>query len=207
MQILAKLFGSQARVKILRLFLMNPVTGFETKDVLERSKVKQPHVRKEISFLESIGLIKKRPFTKETEKSGKIVKKKVQGYFLDASFPYLDSLRTLLLETEFVHKSEIASRFKPAGKIKLLVIAGIFIQDEESRVDLMIVGDNLKRNVLENAIRMLESEIGKELTYAIFDTKDFGYRLSMYDKLVRDVLDFPHEKIIDTTGLALLKQV
>ena len=48
----------------------------------------------------------------------------------------------------------------------------------------------------------MEAEIGSELVYAIFDTKEFTYRLNMYDKLVRDILDFPHEVIFQAKELS-----
>jgi hypothetical protein len=54
---------------------------------------------------------------------------------------------------------------------------------------------------LERAIRDIESEVGKELTYAAFKTDDFIYRLGMYDKFIRDILDYPHEKILDKIGI------
>jgi hypothetical protein len=35
------------------------------------------------------------------------------------------------------------------------------------------------------------------IVIALFDTEEFMYRLKMYDKLLRDVLDYPHEKIVN----------
>ena len=81
--------------------------------------------------------------------------------------------------------------------MSLLLAAGIFINDPKSRLDLLIVGDRLKKGILEKIVKSIEADIGKELSYAVFDNADYVYRLSMYDKLVRDVLDFPHEVIID----------
>jgi len=60
-------------------------------------------------------------------------------------------------------------------------------------VDLLIVGDKMKKGKIEEGVRRLEAEVGTELIYAVFETADFLYRLKMYDKLVRDILDFPHE--------------
>ena len=91
----------------------------------------------------------------------------------------------------------ILKKLKPAGKIKLLIVSGIFLQQSESRADLLIVGDNLNKKILENRIKTIESELGRELTYAIFETKEFTYRLNMYDKLIREILDAPHERIVD----------
>ena len=49
----------------------------------------------------------------------------------------------------------------------------------------------------------MESEIGKELRYAFFDTQEFKYRMSIYDKLVRDILDYPHTVLVDKMGIKL----
>jgi hypothetical protein len=69
-------------------------------------------------------------------------------------------------------------------------------------VDLLIVGDRMKRGKIEKGIRRLEAEIGAELVYAIFETKEFNYRLNMYDKLVRDILDYPHEVLFQAKELS-----
>jgi hypothetical protein len=48
----------------------------------------------------------------------------------------------------------------------------------------------------------MEAEIGGELSYAVFETKEFLYRLNMYDKLVRDILDYPHEVVVQAKELS-----
>lgn len=198
MEILGKLLGGIPRVKIMRLFLLNPETGFEPGDVTERCRVSVAQSRRAIVGLAAMEFITKRSFIKEktNSRSGKVIKKRVQGWFLNPAFPYINELKQLLVEGEFFKHADLAKRFKPAGKIQLLVISGIFIQDSESRLDLLIVGDNLKKNVIQKTITVLESELGKELSYAVFDTADFKYRVSMYDKLLRDVFDYPHEPLI-----------
>ena len=65
----------------------------------------------------------------------------------------------------------------------------------------MIVGDRLKKPLIEGRIKKMESEIGKELRYSIFETPDFQYRVSIYDKLVRDILEFAHRKVVDKIGI------
>ena len=67
---------------------------------------------------------------------------------------------------------------------------------EESRVDILVVGDKINKTSLQNAMQDIESQIGKELSYAVFNTEDFSYRLDICDKLVRDILDYPHRKIL-----------
>ena len=36
----------------------------------------------------------------------------------------------------------------------------------------------------------------------LFETKEFIYRLNMYDKLVRDIIDYPHEVILQAKELS-----
>ena len=108
-----------------------------------------------------------------------------------------EPLRNLLIESGGMHIPDIAARFNSAGKITLFVVSGIFLQDPDRSTDLMIVGDRLDKKAIENEMRKIESEIGKELRYAVFDTPEFMYRLKMYDKLLRDIFDYPHQKVIN----------
>lgn len=182
MEILGKLFGSTARVKLMRLFLLNPSTSFPTAEISKRSRVTVNTLKKELKLLNSVGYIKKRQ----------------KDWIFNASFKYTVELEDLLVNSDSVDNSSLYEVFKKAGKIKLLIAAGIFIKNKDSRVDLLIVGDRLKRAKIEDIIHKLESEIGTELAYAIFDSKEFTYRLNMYDKLIRDILDFPNEVVFQT---------
>jgi hypothetical protein len=47
----------------------------------------------------------------------------------------------------------------------------------------------------------MEAERGKELVYAYLETQDFQYRLGMYDKLIRDILDYPHQVLLDKISI------
>lgn len=194
------LFGSQARVKIMRLFLLNSEDVFENADIVKRSKVTPQVARKELALLLKVGLIRKKSFFKEIPpktKKGKPKKKRIYGLSLNESFELLKPLRNFLINTEPMRKDEISNKFKHVGKVKLLVISGIFIQEMDSRVDLLIVGDNIKKSLIENALQAVEAEVGKEISYAYFDTQEFLYRVDICDKFVRDVVDYPHQKIIN----------
>ena len=206
MDVLAKLFGSEAKVKIMRLFLFNPDQPFSRSGISTRAKVSLPVVRHETTRLRKMGMIKgKRFVVTSTVKRGKkiVLKKKKQGgWMLNATFPYLPAIRNLLIDTVLVKNSDILRRLNAVGRMRLIILAGTFIQDEDSRVDILVVGDNIRISSLESAIRTLESEIGKELRYAAFETADFHYRLGIYDKLIRDILDYPHQKLLDRIGLS-----
>ena len=200
METLGKLFGSHARIKLMRLFLLNSEEVFENKDIVKRSKVTITSVRKEVSLLHRAGFIAKKSQTKMVlpkRKNGKPVKKKIIGWKLNAEYQFLPQLKELLLDTEPLQHKEIANKFKKSGQIKLIVISGMFIKESDSRVDLLVVGDKLNKSSIETALSNIEAEVGKELSYAFFETEEFKYRVGICDKFVLDVLDYPHKKIIN----------
>ena len=211
METLGKLFGSIAKVKIMRLFLSNEETSFDNAEISKRAKISLPILRKELNTLNKAGFIKKRIFYKEIQKKIKktkkkpahikIIKKKVSGWIINEKFSYLDPLQNLLVNMTTFASPEVLKKMNGAGKLKLVLVAGVFIQNLDSRIDILVVGDNIKIGILERAMSILESEVGRELRYVVFDTQDFKYRMNVYDKLVRDVLDFPHQKIINKLGI------
>lgn len=207
MEILSKLFGSGNKVKIMRLFLFNPDNAYLLSELASRTKIKPSHLRKELSLLEIIGLIKVRKATSPTLTQKTKKKKKLQRdslrsrlWCLDQDFFYTDHLRSLFNADFFVSRDELAQKFKNCGRIKLLILSGVFIQEGGERVDMLIVGDNLKKKLIEKTINGIESEIGRELRYTVMDSADFAYRLHSSDKFLRDILDYTHKKIIDKIG-------
>ncbi len=198
METLAKLLGGQTRVKIMRLFLMNSADGFDFAMVRERTKGSSSSVKKDLNHLATLGFLKKKNIMKPVVVKGKAKTKKVAGYVLNADFKYLGQMKELLVGSEFVHKDDLLSRFRKAGKIKFLAVAGVFTNSPESRLDAMIVADKPNTAALDRIMKTLEAEVGKELAYAFFPTKEFIYRAEMYDKLIYDMFDFPHETLLDT---------
>jgi hypothetical protein len=189
MEILEKILGNSARVKIMRLFLLNRGKGFKSADVVKRSRVNADIVRRELKLLASVNFIKKHSATKPE-------------WFFNSSFKYGAEFEDLLVRSDSLNKEKILDNFKKAGRVKLVIISGVFIKNEDSRVDLLIVGDKMKKAKIEEGIRKLEAEIGAELVYAVFETKEFLYRLNMYDKLVRDIIDYPHEVLLEAKELS-----
>ncbi|MDD3694326.1 MAG: hypothetical protein PHC89_02955 [Candidatus Pacebacteria bacterium] len=196
MDLIGKIFGSVHRVKIMRLFLFNETGIFDIDAITKRSRVSKDIARKEINLLLNIGFLKKKTFQKKVEKKTRsktkekvFTKVNTQGWVLDPRFALKKQLKALLIDTDLVAEKEIIKRFKKAGNIKLLILSGIFMKDENRLLDILVVGDKLKIEVLKKEIMILESEIGKELNYAFFETEEFNYRMSMYDKLIRDVTE------------------
>ena len=92
---------------------------------------------------------------------------------------------------------KLTRQMKSLGKVKLAVISGIFLSLENSRTDLLIVADGLQKSKLNRFLADLESELGKPIQHTIMETDEFQYRMDMYDRFLRDILEYPHEKVIN----------
>lgn len=209
MEILGKLFGSNHIIKILRLFLFNPSTTFEYTDILRKTKVPEEIVRVERNMLERIGLIKRRTFFKEIQKKKRnrkyIAKKRVLGWGVNPHFPYLEPLTRFFVDTATIDSSAFLKKIRKAGTPRTVIMSGFFIGDIESvngSIDILIVGDHIKEKKILPILKDIEAEMGKEIRYAIFSTRDFRYRMEIRDRLVRDILDYPHKTILDKLGVA-----
>lgn len=198
--ILSQLFSSEALVKIMRLFLLNPEEVFDIQEISRRVKVSTKSAGYETRLLSSIDFLK--PGVREIEirfkNKRKPKKKKIKGWCLNPHFVLLHQMKTLVLDTLPIARDKLLRRFKEfGGRLKLITLAGIFLDREDSRIDMMIVGDSISRSRLEKILSSIEADLGKELKYASFSTDEFLYRMSMYDHFIRDILEAPHEKLLN----------
>ncbi|MFH0906809.1 MAG: hypothetical protein ABIC36_03335 [bacterium] len=184
-EILEQLFDSPLKVRLLKLFLRNPSQFFEFKEIAKRTKGDTDSCRQQIRKLESIKFINSK------------IKNKKKSYSINRDFDFYNELRILVLKSSPASKNKILKRIRAIGRISLAVLSGIFVDSDNSRVDILIVGDGIKANKLSVFLRDLEAEVGKEIDYVTMTTKDFKYRHDMFDRFLRDVLEKKHEKLIN----------
>lgn len=201
MIILEKIFGGQARVKLMQLFLFNPEEVFDIDEITKRTKLPKDIASKELSSLIEIGLIKRKSFFKIFQLKSGQKKKRVTGFVFNKDFIFLNHLKNFLINTVPLQKNNLVKRLGRVCNPKLLLVSGIFLQVEESRIDLLIVADNVKEGVIKTVINQFESEIGREIRYAVFNSEDFKYRVGLHDHLIRDIFDLPHQMLINKLGL------
>jgi len=118
-------------------------------------------------------------------------------YQADIEFELFNEIRALLIKVSPESYPEVERKIKKIGKIKLAIISGAFLNINDSRVDLLLVGDGVNFKRLTKMIKNLEVDLGKEIRYVILSVAEFKYRYEMYDRFLRDVLISPHEKIIN----------
>lgn len=193
------LFGSQARVKLLRFFLFNPSKEFTFDEISRRARLVRRTARTEMNALERAGVIRRKQIIQTEEDTGK--KRKIQGFALNKNFPELQALQTFLFETAPIDGKTVLKHLRKAGPIDFVVVAGIFVRDFDQRLDVLLTMKKLLESKVETAIRSLEAELGVEIRYSAMQSEDLLYRVGMYDKLTRDVFDYPHQILVDKIGI------
>lgn len=189
MDSLSLIFGSSARPKLLRLFLFNKGEAFSAPEVALRAKVSLEEARHELAALVRARLLRKSGSGKEA------------AYRVDPRFEYLDALDAFIRATTVIKPAALIASLKRAGMLQLILLSGLFTGAAEAGLDLLIVGDRLEERALARTVASLEAELGREVRYAAFSTEDFRYRLGVYDRLIRDVLDYPHRLLLDKIGV------
>lgn len=126
------------------------------------------------------------------------------AYGLNPGFEYFSELRDLLLKSPPTEKRRLIEQINKIGKIKLAIIAGVFLDKENSdplAVDLFLVHDYIDRRKLTQFLKDVEADVGKEVRFAMMEKEEFKYRLAMFDRFVRVLLEGPHEKLINKLGI------
>jgi DNA-binding Lrp family transcriptional regulator len=196
---LSILFGSTARVKLLRFFLFNPSKEFTFDDLSRRAKLVRRTARTEMNSLEKAGVIKQKTVYLEVE--GKDKKMKAIGYTLNKDFPELQALQTFLFETAPIDGKNLLKHLRQAGVLDFVGVSGVFVRDFEQRLDVLLSMKKFDQAKVEKAIRSLEAEVGIEIRFAAMSSEDLMYRVGMYDKLTRDFFDYNHQVLVDKIGV------
>lgn len=196
---LSILFGSAARVKLLRFFLFNPSKEFLFDDISRRAKLVRRTARTEITALEKASVIKQKTVYIEVE--GKAKKMKAIAYVVNKDFPELQALQSFLFDTAPIDGKNVLRHLRQAGVLDFVGIAGVFVREFEQRLDILLAMKKFSQASVEKAIRSLEAEIGVEVRFAAMSSEDLMYRVGMYDKLTRDFFDYHHQILIDKIGV------
>ena len=216
MDVLERLFASPSRARLLRLFLMNPDARFPAAEAMRQARLSSPQFRSEILRLAKLGLVRAatdrielppaRLAEAPAKRAGRGTRRKTKTvrarvFFADRAFPLFSELKALILKSAPHAKGQLALPIRRLGNVKLAILAGVFIDNPHSRVDLLLVGDGIKTPRLKGFIQWLESRLGRELEYAAMTSKEFGERMDLYDRFLTDILESPHETVVNKLGV------
>ena len=173
--------NSETKSRLIKFFIYNGAQFYHISDIAKQLGVKARSIRGDLLKLLDAGFLKSRS----------------AHFSVNYKFPYFSELKELVLKFPAVSDETIVKEAQKIGAVKLMIVAGVFLNSSKSRADLLIVGDKISEKKFARFLRSIESSVGKELHYVLMNTHEFKYRREMFDRFVLDVLEFPHRKLIN----------
>lgn len=175
------------------MFLLNEEEKFSINEISKRLKTDGRRISGILVQLTNAGFVTMR--TKEKKKT----------FFINKTFPFFNELRNLVIRSNVYPQCESLGRVKNLGNVKLGIISGVFINNTKAKTDLLIVGDNISKAKMNHLLEDLEAEMGREVNYSLMDSNEFKYRANMFDKFIMELLDSPHEVVVNKMQKELLQ--
>jgi hypothetical protein len=190
-----QLFGSKTRVKLLQLFYSNPNRSFYVREITRKIDEQINSVRRELSNLLSIGLIK------SDTTDNKLYYEVNQQY---EYFPPLTEIfgsskpgKTIAdIKSKSASDSGDGLDIKSLGNVEIAAYTGQFTRDESTGIDFFLVGD-INHAKLNRFMSELEAKEGKELRYTMMSLRDFQYRLQINDRFIATMLQAKKQVLVD----------
>lgn len=193
-----KLFGSKTRAKLLQLFFTSPTKSFYIREMTRVIDEQINSVRRELSNLESIGIIKNESFDNKVYYSANS-KHPFYRPMIEIFSKKIDSTRD-----HDVKESTWDEYTRPVQKY----LSGLVVTNRlpgQDGLDLLIIGNDRTKKLTRWA-EVIEKKQGKTINYAIMSPEDFTYRKSVHDRFIEDVLEMEIIEIIDPEGLINRKE-
>lgn len=183
------LFGSKVRWRLIKFFMLNEKISLTTTEIIERNKLEAKTTREEAKKV--LGQLVNAKFL-----YSRTIRKQ-KAFFVNAKYAFYDELKWLVVKSNIYPQCEQLNRVKNLGDVKLGLVSGIFINNKKSKTDLLLVVDGLSRAKLKHLIDDLEAEMGQEINYSLMNSEEFRYRIKMFDKFILEILEQPHEIIVN----------
>lgn len=213
---LGKLIGSNSRVKILKLFVLHPEEKYYIRQIARNLNLQLNSVRRELENLEKFGLltshheirneegeeinqISKNDTGKKKDKPAELKQDK-KFFKVDGNFVLFEEIRALIMKAQILYENDFSIKIQKAGHPKLLILTGLFVNNSNSVIDLLIVG-KFDKNKLLKVIKELEEELGREVNYTVMEAKEFKYRRDITDIFLYSILEGKKYIVIDEIGL------
>lgn len=190
---LSQLFGSEARVKILNIFLTKPEGKYYLRQLARDLDLQVNSVRRELLNLETLGLII--PLISE-------VKSKEKKYYaVNRDFLLFNEIKSLFIKAQLFSTREFAEDVQKICTPKLFILTGFFVGSNESKTDILLVG-KVNKEKFTKLIKNLEKSVNREVNYTIMDEKEFAYRQEIFDVFIHNLIEGKKIVINDTLTFA-----
>jgi predicted nucleotidyltransferase len=167
---------SKARRRLLAYYFTNPTARLHLRDLAQRLGIDASNLSKELRRLEIEGLFR-------SDVSGR------QKYFqLNREYALFDEVRGIVMKT-IGAVTLIARSLKKVEGLNAAYLYGSFARDQQdasSDIDVLIIGAP-PQEILAEAVRKLERQLGREINYTILTPKEFEARRSRKDAFLENL--------------------
>jgi len=193
------IFGSEARVKILNLFLLHPETKYYILQIARDLKLPANSVRREVDNILKFGLIApaSSPLTDQSENKKEKVKIEKKYFEANKNFILYPEIKALFIKAQVISSQKFISNLQKSFQPKLLALTGFFTNFPEAQTDILIVG-HVKRPTFLKLIAELEKDFGREINFTILEEKEFRYRQDIMDIFLYNILEGKTITLIDS---------
>lgn len=191
---LTKLFGSQARVKLLKIFVLNQDEKFYLRQLARDLKMQVNSIRRELENLQSFGLLICDEDTDIEEKDRNKTEKKY--YHVDQDFVLFPELKALVVKSQILSNNAFVEKIRAACSPKVFILSGTLVSNSKSQTDILLVG-RFNRDKLIPLIAELEEDLGRELNYTIMDYREYRYRVDIADFFVYNIIHGKKIVVVD----------
>lgn len=198
---LQNIFGSKARVRIMKAFLSQAEQKYYTRQLARDLSLQVNSVRRELENLLNIGLIKESEendleIAEDKEKKTKSKSQNEKKYFVaNTDFLLFYELKQLFSKANLLSCQSFIDELKAYPGIKRLWLGGIFTGELGAQSDILLVGKINKTEFLKK-IKALEEELEREINYTIMDEAEFEYRQEIHDIFLYRLREDKHLEVI-----------
>lgn len=170
---LKRLFTSSTRIKLLKLFMINPDQEHFIRQLTRDLDEQINSIRRELDNLKKTGLLKSR------------MKFRKKYYYVNKNFIFFPELRSMFVKSEST-LPQIAKTIESFGEVKLIIFSGLFVE-KDTPVDLLTVGSIDKERLTNYLNNDLSTK--RAVRFTNMTEEDFSYRLKCKDKFVMDIVN------------------
>lgn len=118
-------------------------------------------------------------------------------YRMNTSWEIYPELRSLFVKAQLLVEHDLVHRLERAGQIKILILTGLFVGQQNNVTDVLIVG-SVKHTRVERILKAFERDFDQEVRYTIFSTSEYRYRKNVGDRFLYHILENRHVVVLDT---------
>ncbi len=181
---LEQLLSSRTRVKLLKLFFLNPEQAYFIRQMVRKTAEHLNSIRRELKNLLALELVK------ETEEGKK------KFYRVNIEHPLHPEMKALLFKAQVWQQKRTLRDLQRVGRIKYLALTGFFVGLDFTMTDMLIVG-SVNRLKLKRILQRFQSDFDRQLNYTVMTPSEFKYRNDLTDRFLYTILENPKIVIVD----------